>query len=101
MVGRANEPEAERQKNFNVVVIDLLADLRTPRNVPLEGQFAPEITGGLVAGWRARVTKAQSSPQPSPGDFTLDRIQLEIWWMSGNQRRSFSLEGFRRGVILP
>src|SRR5947208_6314426 len=28
MVGRANEPEAERQKNFNVVLIDLLADLR-------------------------------------------------------------------------
>src|SRR5439155_3374515 len=28
MVGRATEPEAERQKNFNVVLIDLLADLR-------------------------------------------------------------------------
>src|SRR4051794_39015033 len=28
LVGRANEAEAERQKNFNVVVIDLLGDLR-------------------------------------------------------------------------
>jgi len=28
MVSRANEPEAERQKNFNVVLIDLLGDLR-------------------------------------------------------------------------
>src|ERR1043165_1803378 len=28
MVSRANEAEAERQKNFNVVLIDLLADLR-------------------------------------------------------------------------
>ena len=78
---------------------DLLADLRTPRNVPLEGQFAPEITGGLVAGWRARVTKAESSPQPAPSDFTLDRIQLEVWWMSGDTRRNFQLESYRRRTL--
>ena len=80
---------------------DLLADMRTPRNVPLEGQFAPEITGGLVAGWRARVTKSESSPSPSPGDFTLDRIQLEVWWMSGDTRRNFQLEGYRRRALRP
>jgi len=78
---------------------DLLADMRTPRNVPLEGQFAPEITGGLAAGWRARVTKAESSPQPSPSDFTLDRIQLEVWWMSGDTRRNFQLEIYRRRAL--
>jgi prepilin-type N-terminal cleavage/methylation domain-containing protein len=80
---------------------DLLADQRLPRNVQLEGQFAPEITGGLNAGWRARVTRAERSPSPSPGDFTLDRIDLEIWWMSGDQRRSFQLEGYRRRSLRP
>ena len=80
---------------------DLLADMRVPRNVPMEGQFAPEITGGLVAGWRARVTRAERSPSPSPGDFSLDRIQLEIWWMAGDQRRSFQLESYRRRSLRP
>jgi general secretion pathway protein I len=75
---------------------DLLADMRLPRNSILEGQFAPEITGGIPAGWRARVTKAERSPSPSLGDFTLDRIELEVWWMSGTQRRTMQLESYRR-----
>ena len=80
---------------------DLLADMRLPRNQTLEGEFAPAITGGMTAGWRARVTKAESSPSPSPGDFTLDRIQLEIWWMTGDLRRKFELEGYRRRSLQP
>jgi general secretion pathway protein I len=80
---------------------DLLADMRLQRNVPLEGQFAPQITGGLVAGWRARVTNAEHSPAPTSGDFTLDHIQLEIWWMSGDQHRSFQLESYRRRTLRP
>jgi hypothetical protein len=80
---------------------DLLADMRAPRDTDLEGQFAPEITGGVTAGWRARITRAEKSPSPSPGDFTLDRIQLEIWWMSGAQRRTFPLESYRRRSLRP
>jgi general secretion pathway protein I len=80
---------------------DLLADMRAPRNVPLEGQFAPEITGGMTAGWRARITTAEKSPAPAPGDFSLDRIQLEIWWMSGSVRRNFQLESYRRRSLRP
>jgi general secretion pathway protein I len=80
---------------------DLLADMRLPRNTPLEGQFAPQITGGIAAGWRARVTKAERSPSPSPGDFTLDRIELEIWWMSGDRRRTMQLESYRRRSLRP
>ena len=80
---------------------DLLADMRVQRNTPLEGQFAPEITGGLNAGWRARVTVAEKSPSPSVGDFSLDHIELEIWWISGGQRRSFPLESYRRRSLRP
>ncbi|MCU1235712.1 MAG: hypothetical protein JWP63_3679 [Candidatus Solibacter sp.] len=80
---------------------DLLADMRLPRNTPLEGQFAPQITGGLTAGWTARVTKAERSPSPAPGDFTLDRIQLEIWWMNGDRRRTMQLESYRRRSLRP
>ena len=80
---------------------DLLADTRVARNVDLEGQFAPEITGGLNAGWRARVTTVEKSPSPSVGDFSLDRIQLEIWWMSGDQRRNFHLDSYRRRSLRP
>ena len=80
---------------------DLLADPRIPRNVTMEGLFAPEITGGLNAGWRAQVTTAEKSPAPSVGDFSLDRIQLEIWWMSGDKRRNFQLESYRRRSLRP
>lgn len=80
---------------------DLLADVRVQRNTNLEGQFAPEITGGLNAGWRARITAGEKSPSPTPGDFTLDHIQLEIWWMAGDQRRNFQLESYRRRSLRP
>ena len=80
---------------------ELLADMRLPRNTPLEGPFPPELTGGMTAGWRARITRAESSPSPSPGDFTLDRIQLEVWWMTGDLRRKFELESYRRRSLKP
>lgn len=75
----------------------LLTDPRTPR----EGAFDPEITGGLECGWRAQVSVAEKSPAPAAGDYVLDRIQLEIWWTSGGQRRSFPLESYRRRTLRP
>jgi hypothetical protein len=43
----------------------------------------------------------KSSPLPAPEEYVLDRIQVEIWWMSGGQRRSFPLEGYRRRTLRP
>ena len=65
--------------------------------------IVPALVGDLVrakspegSGWRAQVTPFE----PGPGDrLGLERVQLEIWWMSGNLRRSFGLEGFRRTVL--
>ena len=80
---------------------ELLVDWKTPHNVMLEGQFDPAIAGGMIAGWRARLTNFEQPPQPAPGDLVLDRLELEVWWMNGRQRRSFSLEGFRERTLKP
>jgi hypothetical protein len=31
----------------------------------------------------------------------LERVELEIWWMSGDQRRTYVVEGYRRAVLKP
>jgi len=66
-----------------------------PRDVEVKGEFDPRLSGGLPAGWRARVSDFERSPVPTPGDFVLDRIQLEVWWTSGAQRHTFALDGYR------
>jgi hypothetical protein len=40
-------------------------------------------------------------PGTAVGAPILERIELEIWWMYGPQRRSFKIEGFRRGLLTP
>ncbi len=47
----------------------------------------------LEGGWRARV-----EPFEKVGTKILERVVLEIWWMNGNQRRTFLLEGYRRAA---
>jgi general secretion pathway protein I len=78
---------------------ELLLDDRLPRNTEISGLFDPALAGGLNTGWRARVTVSEASPAPTPGDFALDRIQLEIWWMAGPQRRTFALESYRKRTL--
>src|SRR5436309_331439 len=80
---------------------ELLLDERLPRNTLLAGEFDSALAGGLKAGWQARVSVAEPSPAPVPGDFALDRIQLEIWWMAGDERRTFQLESYRRRTLRP
>ncbi len=76
----------------------LLADPSVSR----EGVFDPAITGGLECGWRAQVTVAEAAtPTPAAGNWVLDRIQLEIGWMSGAVRRTFPLESYRRRKLRP
>ena len=77
----------------------LLVDPKLPQRVVLEESFDPVLLGGARGGWRAQVTPFETGPGAGPGSPSLDRVQLEIWWMSADRRRSFSLEGFRRGVV--
>ena len=72
---------------------DLLLE---PGSATSGDRFDPAITGGLDAGWQAQVTNLEMPPNPSPDQSALDRIELQVWWMSGNQKRTFTLEAFRQ-----
>src|SRR5258708_25657310 len=78
---------------------ELLVDQRAPRKVMLEGVWTPDQAGGVPAGWRARVLPFEAAPNSGPGQWVLDRIELEIWWMEGAARHGFTLEGYRRGTL--
>jgi len=80
---------------------ELLVASEMRRGVPLEGLFDPALTGGSSMGWRAMVEPFEAAPGTAPGQWVVDRIQLEIWWMDGQTRHAFSLEAFRRGIMQP
>ena len=78
---------------------ELLVDQEIPRRAPVEGVWDPALTGGVSSGWRAVIEPMEAAPGAGVGRWVVDRIQLEVWWMDGQRRRSFSLEGFRRGLL--
>ena len=80
---------------------DLLVDSRLPRDTAMSGTFDPGQTGGLDAGWQARLESFEMPPRPAPGQMTLDRIELQIWWMSGSEKRTFTLDSFRQRQLRP
>ena len=79
----------------------LLVDPKLPHQTVLEEPLDPVVLGGAKGGWRAQLTLFEVPKGSGPGAPCLDRVQLEIWWMAGEQRRTFSLEAFRRGVVQP
>jgi general secretion pathway protein I len=79
----------------------LLVDPTMPRNVAIAGEFDPLISGGVHAGWQARLSTFEMPPASIPGTSGLDRIELQIWWMSGATRRTFNLDGYRTRVLKP
>ena len=80
---------------------ELLLDMHLPHNTPISGPLNPATTGWQQAGWAATVNAFDHPPGTGAGTPALERIGLEIWWMSGNVRHSFRLEAFRRGVVTP
>jgi|HubBroStandDraft_4_1064222.scaffolds.fasta_scaffold19725_5 general secretion pathway protein I len=80
---------------------ELLLDPQFPVDTPVEGPFDPSLTGGVAGGWRARLTRFEMPPNPAPGQQSLDRLALEIWWMANNERRTFALSGYRAHVLRP
>jgi type II secretory pathway pseudopilin PulG len=80
---------------------ELLLDPKIPRNLAISGPFDPALTGGVEAGWQARLENFEMAPQPSPGQLALDRLELQIWWMAGPARRTFTLDAYRAHTLLP
>ena len=80
---------------------DMLLDDRLPRNVELQGVFDASLNGGVRSGWRARLSSFELPPAPVPGQLSLDRIELEVWWIYGAQRHNFNLDGYRRHFLQP
>ena len=70
------------------------------KGVPFQGEWGPEVTGGAPMGWIARLTPFEV-PRGSRGMGApfIERVELEIWWMVGAQRRQFRLEGFHRTAM--
>ena len=79
---------------------ELLLDRRLPRFATDEGNWDLSATG-VEGGWRARITPFDAPPGAGAGVAVLDRVELEVWWTKGGFRRSFTLEGFRRGILRP
>ena len=78
---------------------ELLIASDLEKGVPFQGTWGPEVTGGYEMGWQARLTPFEIPKGGGAGRPFVERVELEIWWMSGTQRRSFRLEGYRRGVL--
>lgn len=65
----------------------------------LSGTFDLNLTGGIEIGWQARITNAEMPPQARVGQPALERIELQVWWMSGGERRNFTLDAYRARIL--
>jgi general secretion pathway protein I len=78
---------------------ELILATAAPTMTPIDGVWPPEMTGQNPTGFRALITAFEAPPGARPGIAILERVQLEVWWMSGERRKTFQLEGFRRGIM--
>ena len=80
---------------------ELLVDPKLPLNIPVGGVFDPTISGGMEAGWQAQASMFEMPPQPAPGQLALEQIRLQIWWMSGPEKRTLDFEALRKKILRP
>jgi len=78
---------------------ELLVATGLQKGVPFQGTWGPEVTGGSDMGWIALLKPFEIPHNPVPGQPFVERVEVEIWWMSGPLRRSFRLEGYHRAIL--
>jgi general secretion pathway protein I len=74
---------------------ELLLDRRTPRDTVVQGTFDPAQAGNMEAGWRAKVSQFAAPPVLAPGATAIDRVELEVWWRSGQKVRTYTLDAYK------
>ncbi len=79
---------------------ELLLTTKLPKLAPFEGRFDLASTGGIEAGWRARVSPFETQMPPVPGQGFLERIELEVWWKDSADTRRFALDGYRSSLLM-
>jgi len=80
---------------------ELLADQTIRAGQAMSGKFDANQTGGLEAGWQAMVSSVEMPPAVASGQPSLQRIELQVWWISDAQRRSFTLDAHRTHILQP
>lgn len=80
---------------------ELVSNPQLRPGAALQGVFDQSQSGGLHGGWSARTSIFEMPPNAGPGTPVLLRIELQIWWERGEQKRTFGLEAFRRGILRP
>jgi hypothetical protein len=78
---------------------ELLLDETIPPNTEVAGDFDRSLSSGLECGWRARASLWKLPPYPVPGEFALERLDLEVWWGSGAGRRTLAMASYRRHAL--
>jgi len=79
---------------------ELLVSTGLEKGLPFQGTWGPEVTGGMQMGWIARLTPFEiPRAARAAGTPFIERVELEIWWMNGAQRRSFRLDGYHRALL--
>jgi len=73
----------------NSVLDELLALPRLRAGQALQG------SADATSGWQA-VAEPLQLQNDRPGPAGLVEIQVEVWWLSGGQRKTLALEGYRR-----
>jgi general secretion pathway protein I len=78
---------------------ELLIATGLEKGVPFQGTWGPEVTGGNDIGWTARLTPFEIPKGRPVGQPFIERVELEVWWMNGPQRRSFRIESYHRAIL--
>jgi general secretion pathway protein I len=80
---------------------ELTANPQLRPGAQFQGVLGESESGGLAGGWVARVSTFEMPPGTGPGSPVLLRIELQVWWDRGGEKRTFNLEGYRRGILRP
>lgn len=98
LANAARLTESDRATRLARRTMDELLVAPPPRFTVVQGRWDQP---GFEGGWSARRTPFDSPPGTGAGARVLDRIEVEVWWMHGERRRTFALEGYKSLVLTP